>query len=342
MTKHATRSRSNPQEVAAHVGLLITHSLSLRGVDPRRLCTTIGFDPSRANDPAARISLATEQALWESAAVECGDPDFGLHTAESLKPGAFDVLDYAVRSAPTFGIALERLLRYSRLTHEPAIFTMSSGSGTIRIEHCFRTGLVTPCRQEAEFTLASIVVIARQIVEGGLQPVRVEFMHAKPAETREHSRIFGVLPVFASRVNALEIDRRMLDQKLNTADTVLSRIIEAQAEALLNTVAAQSVTEELRAAFAKLLPQGRCTISAVAGLLHMSERTLQRKLEQENTTFAKVLDDLRHDLGLRYLREGKITLAEIAYLLGYSEPSPFHRAFKRWTGSTPHAHRNQS
>lgn len=342
MTNHATRSRSSRPQVAARVGLLIAHSLSLRGVDPRRLCTKIGFDLAGAEDPTARISLAIEQALWESAAVECRDPDFGLHTAESLKPGAFDVLDYAVRSAPTLKVALERLLRYSRLTHEPAIFRMSTGPSTIRIEHCFRPGSDLPCRQEAEFTLASIVVIGRQIVDGGFKPLRVEFMHRKPLETGEHARIFGVLPRFSSKVNALEIDRAMLDRQLITADTVLSRIIEGHAEALLNTIASESVTEELRAALTRLLPQGRCTISAVAHTVRMSERTLQRKLERESTTFAKVLDDLRHDLGLRYLKEGQVSLAEIAYLLGYSEPSPFHRAFKRWTGSTPQAVRRQS
>ena len=342
MTYHATRSRLGRRQVAAHVGLLIAHSLSLRGVDPRPLCTAIGFDIAGADDPAARISLATEQALWESAAVESRDPDFGLHTAESLKPGAFHVLDYAVRSAPTLKVALERLLRYSRLTHEPAIFRMSSGSSTLRIEHCFRSDSVLPCRQEAEFTLASIVVIGRQIVDERFKPVRVEFMHAKPSETREHARIFGLLPEFSSWVNALEIDRSLLNRELTTADTVLSRIIQGHAEALLNTIPSESVTEELRAALTKLLPEGRCTIAAVAPMVRMSQRTLQRKLERENTTFAKVLDDLRHDLGLRYLKEGRVTLAEIAYLLGYSEPSPFHRAFRRWTGSTPQALRKQS
>jgi AraC-like DNA-binding protein len=255
------------------------------------------------------------------------DPDFGLHTAESLKPGAFDALDYAVRSAPTLKVALERLLRYSRLTPEPAIFRMSSGSSTIHIEHCFGPGSDLPCRQEAEFTLASIVVIGGQIVDGGFKPVRVEFMHAKPVETGEHARIFGVLPGFSSKVNSLEIDRAMLDRQLITADTLLSRIIEGHAEDLLNAIASESVTEELRAALTRLLPQGRCTISAVAPMARMSERTLQRKLEREDTTFAKVPDDLRHDLGLRSLKEGRVWLAEIAYLLGYAEPSPFHRAF---------------
>jgi AraC-like DNA-binding protein len=85
------------------------------------------------------------------------------------------------------------------------------------------------------------------------------------------------------------------------------------------------------------LPEGPCSITTVAPKLGLSERTPQRRLESEGFTFGAVLDSLRRELGLRYLKEGNLTLAEIAYLLSFSAPIPFHRAFKRWTGSTPQA-----
>ena len=331
-------------EVSARVGAMIVAAVAGRGVDPGSLCEAAGFDPASAADPSARIPLATEQLLWETAAEHTGDPSFGLHTAESLHAGVFDVLDYAIRTAPTLTKAFERLVRYSRLEHEPAVFELVSSGAATRIEHSFGARPVLPCRQEAEFTLASIIVIGREIVAGGIQPVAVEFMHGLPLDTSEHIRIFGVLPRFAARVNALELEAATMCRPILTADPALSQIIERQAEAALGSLgpAPETTTERVRRILGKTLPEGHCSIRTVAPRLGLSQRTLQRRLESEGATFNAVLDGVRRDLGLRYLKEGTLTLAEIAYLLGYSEPSPFHRAFKRWTGATPRSVRHQS
>jgi AraC-like DNA-binding protein len=331
-------------EVSARIGALIAGAVAARGVDPGPLCAAAGFDPASAADPAARLSLELEQMLWETAAEQTGDPNFGLHTAESIEPGVFDVLDYAIRTAPCLGVALERLVRYSRLEHEAAVFQLVSSGNVTRVEHSFGPAVVLPCRQEAEFTLAAIVMIGREIVAGGIQPIAVEFIHEAPLDTSEHIRIFGVLPRFAAYVNAVEFDAAALSQPLLTADPALSRIIERHAEASLGSVgpASESTTEKVRRILVKALPESPCSITTVAPRLGLSQRTLQRRLENEGSTFGDVLDRVRRDLGLRYLEDGKLTLAEIAYLLGYSEPSPFHRAFKRWTGSTPQSLRYES
>jgi AraC-like DNA-binding protein len=342
MTRHASKRSS--MEVSARIGTLIAGAVAARGVDPGPLCAAAGFDPASAADPAARISLELEQTLWETAAEQTGDPSFGLHTAESIEPGVFDVLDYAIRTAPSLGVALERLVRYSRLEHEAAVFQLIASGDVTRIEHSFGPAVVLPCRQEAEFTLAAVVMIGREIIVGGIQPIAVEFMHGIPLDTSEHIRIFGVLPRFAAHVNAVELDGATMSHRLLTADPALSRIIERHAEASLGSVApvSESTTEEVRGILVKALPEGPCSITTVAPSLGLSQRTLQRRLENEGSTFGDVLDGVRRDLALRYLEDGKLTLSEIAYLLGYSEPSPFHRAFKRWTGSTPQALRSES
>jgi AraC-like DNA-binding protein len=322
---------------------MIVAAVAAQGADPRPLCEAAGFDPARAADPAARISLGLEQLLWETAAEHTRDPNFGLHTAEMLRPGVFDVLDYAIRTAPSFQVALERLARYSRLEHEAAVFTIISDRVVTRIEHSFGPSVVLSCRQEAEFTVASIVTVAREIVVGGIQPVAVEFIHGAPPDTSEHVRIFSVLPRFAASVNALEVDAAAMSRPLITADPALSRIIERHAEAAMAAVreAEASAAEQVRRILVKTLPEGACSMTAIARTLGMSGRTLQRRLESEGSTFGAVLDGARRDLALRHLEDRKLTLAEIAYLLGYSEPSPFHRAFKRWTGATPQSLRRR-
>jgi AraC-like DNA-binding protein len=324
-------------EVSARIGAMIVHAAAASGVDPVALQADTGFDARRATDPDARIPLHLEERLWEEAARRSGDAAFGLHAAERLRPGVFDVLDYAVRTAPTARLALERLARYNRLEHDVAVFTLIDRGEWTRIEHGFAHPGATPCRHASEFTLASLVVIGTQITGTPLEPKSVEFRHAAPASTAEHTRLFGVEPHFGAAVNALELNRLWLQRPCPTADPALSRVIERHAEALLaaRPDPTESTASRVRRLLTQALGEGETTLASMATRLKLSERSLQRRLADEGVSFDALLDELRQELALRYLADPKLAISEVAYLLGYSEPSAFHRAFKRWTGVTP-------
>jgi AraC-like DNA-binding protein len=330
--------------MTARIGAMVVHAAAARGVDPARLQALTGFDPASAADPDARISLELESRLWETAARLAGDDAFGLHAAALLEPGAFDVLDYACRTAPTLRIAFDRLIRYNRIEHDAAVFCASDGPTSTRLEHRFRIPGFEQSRHSAEFTLAAVIVIGGQIAGVELRPGAVEFRHAAPRSTAEHVRTFGVEPRFSCEANVLELDRSVLDRPAPRADPALSRIIERQAEALLAARPAPTDTtaDRVRRLLVAALGEGEASLLAVAEKLRMSERSLQRRLADEGTTFDALLEDLRKQLALRYLADPKVAIGEVAYLLGYSEPSPFHRAFKRWTGTTPKEFRARS
>jgi len=326
-------------EVSASIGALIVATAGALGVDRGELLRRTGFDPEAARDPDAKIPLAVENALWNESAALANDDAFGLHTAERVKPGAFDVLDYAVRTAPTFRSALERLARYNRLVHDAAVFSLHPGPERLRVEHGFRGHASAPCRHAAEFTLGCLVVIGAQLAEQPLGPLAVEFAHAAPsaAALAEHRRVFGLEPRFSEPVNALEFERALVERALPRADPALSRVIERHAETLLAALPSPSETtaDRVRRLLSQTLGEGTATLGDCAARLKMAERSLQRKLADEGLTFEALLDEVRQKLALRYLADRKLAVAEVAYLLGYSEPSPFHRAFKRWTGKTP-------
>lgn len=328
-------------EVSAAIAELILRAAAERGVDIPALCSACSHDPAVSRAPDARITLATEVALWNEAARQAGDDAFGLHAAELVSLGAFDVIGYAVRTAPTLRAALERMARYNRLVHDVAEISLADDGDATRLEHAFRAGNDGPCRHAAEFTLAVIVVMSAQIVGAPVRPRAVEFHHGAPARDAvalaEHTRLFGVEPRFAQRANALVFDRATLARPVLAADPNLARIIERHAEALLaaRPGPAQSTAERVRRVLAGALGEGDASLRAVAARLRMSERSLQRKLAHESVTYDTLVDAMRRDLALQYLADPKIAVAEVAYLLGYSEPSPFHRAFKRWTGLTP-------
>ncbi|NBD08798.1 AraC family transcriptional regulator [Corallococcus silvisoli] len=330
--------------VSARIGALIVHAASAAGVAPQALQAATGFDPKSAEDPDARIPLEVENALWSEAERLSGDAQFGLHAAEGLRPGTFDVLDYAIRSAPTVRASLERLARYNRIVHDAAAFTLSNKGDVMRVEHAFQVAGMAPCRHASEFTLASIIAVGRQLAGVSVRARKVEFIHLEPTSTLEHERLFGVRPSFSARVNALELDHGVLEHPVLAADPSLSQVMERFAELLLASrpVGPESTLSQVRRLLAAALPEGATTLADISARLRMSERSLQRRLAQEGTSFDGLLDDLRRELASRHLADPRIAIAEVAYLLGYSEPSAFHRAFRRWTGMTPSEARGQS
>jgi AraC-like DNA-binding protein len=322
--------------MSARVGAAIVRSAEALGADPAELAANAGFDPSSADDADALMSSATEDALWREGARLLRDDDFGLHVAELLRPGTFDVLDYVVRNAPTLRGAFERWARYNRLEHEVAVFTLIDQGPLVRIEHSLLRGAVQH-RHPAESTLAAQVVAAEQLTHERLMPQAVEFRHAAPASLREHIRIFGVEPQFLCSVNAIVWPREALERPVRAADAALSRVLERHAEALLAALpnAEQGTADRVRAWLVCNLEDGETTLARAASELKLSERSLQRRLAVEQLSFDGLLDEVRHALALRYLGDPSIGISALAYRLGYSEASAFHRAFRRWTGTTP-------
>ena len=328
--------------LARIVGLLV-RAAQAHGVPVATLLAGSGVDPACLSDPDARIPLTTETALWERAAQLSGDPCFGLHAAALIRPGAFDVMDYAVRTAPTLLEGLQRLARYNRLVHDVAAFLIVDEGATVRVEHAFAGTRHRPGRQASEMTLGSLPVVAAQMA-GAPVPVRaVQFTHPAPADLAPYREVFNVTPRFNAEVAALQFDAALLRRPLPDADPGLSRIVTAHAEQLLaaRAPAEPGLAEQVRQIVAQGLAEGPPPLRQVAQRLHLSERSLQRRLEAEGQRFAGLVDEVRRELAQRYIADRRLALGEVAYLLGFAEPSPFHRAFKRWTGQTPAAVRRQ-
>ncbi|NWG74088.1 MAG: AraC family transcriptional regulator [Rubrivivax sp.] len=333
-------ARAQAPTVLARVGALIVQVAAGRGVDAQRLMADAGFDPAWLGDAEARMPLVVEERLWDRAADLAADPLFGLHAAAAIRPGAFDVLDYAVRTAPDLRTALQRLARYNRLVHDVATFeVIPAAERAVRVEHRFAGA--RPCRQAVEFTLASLVVVASQIGGRLVQALAVEFAHRAAGPAEAYRAVFGVAPRFGAPASCLVLAGEVLDRPVPGADAALSRIVTAHAEQLLAAQAPAhgDLAARVRRQLAEGMAHGPMTLGQVARQLHLSERSLQRRLDAEGTRFADLVDEVRRELALRYVADERLTLGEVAFLLGFAEPSPFHRAFRRWTGTTPAAAR---
>jgi AraC-like DNA-binding protein len=187
--------------------------------------------------------------------------------------------------------------------------------------------------------LALAVLQGRRATGEEFAPRAVCFAHPRPARVSEQERLFRAPVRYGCERNEVVLDRTLLERRQRQAEPRLLAMLDRHLEGLLSQLPEdRSLRGLTMRAMADHLLDGEPALSTVAAKLHMSPRSLQRRLRDESTSFAKLLADLRHNLALRHLRNPRTTIGEVAFLLGFSEVSAFHRAFKRWTGRTPMEH----
>jgi AraC-like DNA-binding protein len=188
-----------------------------------------------------------------------------------------------------------------------------------------------------------LVMIGKRNLGDAFVTQAVHFRHAAPARIDNHRRIFGGTLRFAQPRDELILDRQLLAQPLPQAEPELAELLDRHLAQLISALPqGPGFLDRVRSCVAQELRHGEPSLQDVAQRLHMSGRSLQRRLQQEGTTLQELLAGVRRDLAVRHLHDAQESIAEIAFLLGFSEVSTFHRAFKRWTGLTPSAYRRRS
>ena len=195
-------------------------------------------------------------------------------------------------------------------------------------------------REGMEFMVGAMAVISQRIAGRTLEHIEVGFVHPAPPDLTHHERIFGAPVRFESSYNGIVFDGALLDLPVQSRDPSLSAVLQRQAETLMEKTPVRGFKADVRAALAIELRGGDPSAERVAGSLAMHPKTLTRRLRTEGTTFRRLLDEVRLELAERYLRQPGLSVEEVAYLLGYSESSAFHRAFRRWTGRAPRSRSN--
>jgi AraC-like DNA-binding protein len=293
----------------------------------------------RALDPDERLPAAVAHQLLDGVLSLGVDPAIGLLAAREWNSGDGGALDYAVTSAATVREAVEAAGRYMRLVNDAAAIHLivTDDLAEVRIENFLpmkRVGL--------DFQLGSLFRLFRCIwASGGRESVRILVPYPEPQDISEYKLTFEHAPVvFGSAAPGFTFKAALLDARLTSADFRLHDTIRLHAEQMLQELPrSRSLTGWIESAIAAELPKGAPTVNRIAARLRMSTRTLERRLEREGTTFSDLLEDLRRRLAVRYVTNQGIPLGEIAFLLGFSHTTGFHRAFKRWTGETPLGYR---
>jgi AraC-like DNA-binding protein len=309
---------------------------SVAGVDAARILDAVGVTRATLVDVNGWVPVDAMARAWVLVSEQAADPDFGLHAAETLPMGVYGVLEFATMSSPDIGETLQRVARYYRLMGAMSDLGLAVGpaGGCVTLRPVLSIDAAR-LRHYHEYTFAFLVTRGQMVAGERVAPSEVRFMHPAPATgTAEHARIFRAPVRFGQADNELLVPRAVLDIPLRTADPTSSAILARTGETMLAADTEDSL-ERVRAAVGAALEVGDARLQIVARRLGVGARTLQRRLGERGTTYARVLDEVRRSTAMRWVEQGTMSLGEIAFGLGFSEPSAFHRAFKRWTGRTP-------
>lgn len=291
-----------------------------------------------------RIAASTYLELLGLGVQLSGDDCLGLHLGEAVRPGYYGVLGYLIMSCATLADALHRQARYAALVGNLGRVDLADEPPREGLEpqvaHSWQPLLAQQQRQLSEETLAAWVTFGHWISGLDIPPTEVRFQHPAPTDTTEHQRIFRCPVLFGQADNALVFPKRLLSTPLGQADAQVRLMLDAYADRLLGEIQqGHSVLDRARLELARQLPEAGADLGLIAAHLALSPRTLQRRLREAGLSFNQLVDETRQQLVLHYLRDPALELAEISFLVGFSEPGSLARAFRRWTGQSPGEYR---
>jgi AraC-like DNA-binding protein len=313
------------------------------GLEQDALLREAGLSREAVDALDGRVPVAALMRLWQLAALHSGDPDYGLHVAEQLaSPQTVHVVGFAARSAATLREAIETALRFTPVMNESTSFELLCGPTT----SVLRVGPAAPHppwpRAYAEVVLGGYRRMGPFFVSQDVACLAATFQHAAPASRQAYERVFGPNLAFEATHNSLTFPSSALALPVRFSDPALYEYFQAEARShLARLPEASELRQRVRRALGDRLA-GAPGVGDLARQLGMSTRSLQRALQSEGVTFDQIRDEVRRELAMGLIEDRRVSVEEIATLLGYADGSAFRAAFRRWSGRSPREARRAS
>src|ERR1051326_3997976 len=319
----------------------IAEMLAAEGLDVPALFVAAGIDPAALDSPGARLSTEKISRLWELAAERSGNPAIGLAQHHVARPASFDVVGYTMMSCANLHGAFERLVRYLLILSDALTMTISDEPEGYRMAFVLFGGDRPVPRQRIEFILVTLIGCCRWMSGREVDPSSIELPYPPPVDPAPYRAAFRCPVSFDAPRNSVLFARADMTAPLPTSNPLLAELHERFAGEYLKHFDHDHTSYRAREVIIRRLPDGEPRRDQIAGELHMSERTLQRRLAAEATSFIELLDRTRRELAEQYLGGLHLSLAQAAYLLGFADQSSFFRACKRWFALSPGQYRSR-
>jgi|TARA_R110001583_G_C5670369_1_gene410843 AraC-like DNA-binding protein len=334
MAKAAPIVLSSRTALSGYV-LAMAHAMSEAGVDYRELMALIGMDPLRLENFGYRYSQEKVTQLWRLAVERSGDANFGLKVAKHIRPSSYHVVGQAMLCSDTLRSATRRFSRFAKLISDSAALSFNEREEQSDLLIALETGGSLPRYQAFDTVLAGFLEYCRWILHDELLPLSVSFTHAQGEKPEEYEALFRCPVLYEQEVNSLSFRNADMDRPIPGANEELASLLDELASRYLIDRLQGRFSRRVREVLLVKLPNGEPSRAETAQSMAMTERTLARRLTDENTTFYEILRQLREEQAYSYLKHTEMNIEEIAYLLGFSDRGTFSRAFKSWTGKRP-------
>jgi len=309
------------------------------GVDTREVLRRAQLPESLLNQAHVRLSSAAFFRMSAAIDASVPDPGFWVQLTEAMSPEWFSPPIFAALCSPDLATAAERLALFKPLIG-PIELTVRDDPSGLKLRYQWKHNVQPPAPYMHAVEALFVVKLARLGTRVPIRAARVTVPEL-PADPGPYEDFLGVR---LQKGSELSVSFRSSDARLPflTTNTAMWNIFEPELSKRLSELNdATTFAERTQAVLLDALPSGQVAMAAVARRLAVSSRTLQRRLREEGTSFKDVVGATREMLAKNYLRQANLTATEIAFLLGFQEPTSFFRAFQRWTGMTPEALRQQ-
>jgi AraC-like DNA-binding protein len=285
-------------------------------------------------EQGTRVPYEVVDNVRARAAADSQDPCFGLRAARFVHPSQLGALGYAFLASNDLRTAFERMQRYMKVLNDRGSFTVTEKNGLVVTSLLIDQGS-RDIRARDDAQLAYAVTLCRMNAGPDLNPIVVTFCHAAPEDTRPYEELFKCPVHFDAECNTLAIRAEDADRALPSGNPVLAQMNERMVIQRLAKLNRDDIPHRVRGAIMEQLPSGNVSDESIAAALHMTSRTLHRRLKADDQSFRGLLKEVRQELAAQYIEDNSLTLTEITFLLGFSEMSSFSRAFKNWNGVSP-------
>ena len=304
------------------------------GLDSMALFKKAGIDPNTINNPNARLDYSKALTLIKQSVLATNDPGMWLRVEDYWHPSNLGALGYAWLSSSSLRTALGRLKRYLRMITTGLELHYEEDADGFNIKFKFLDKTATAFGRDIAAVML-LTTLCRANYGKDFSPLQVSFRQPEPPSLGGFQERFRCPVNFNQPSTTITLDLAAIDKPLTTSNPELAQLNDEVIVRYLSNFDKGDIKSRVINEILKQLSDGGVTDSSIAEALHMTSRTLQRKLKDSESSFKELLNEVRTDLAEKYLQNSQYTLTEISYMLGFSETSSFSRAYRRWTGQSP-------
>lgn len=324
-----------PVGVLASAASGLIEFIADEGGDADRVLGHSGIDPEHLRNPTLHLDLGQYCRVFEVAAQQTGNANFGLRFGSQFKPESLGLLGYVGLCSDTLGQALRNVVRMFPCHQQGSTLQLVELGEYSRLDYQVQHGAIAHKRQDAELSLGMFANLMRQALGRHWAPETVHFEHAQPEAWHEHCKSFDAPVLFNQPSNALVFRSQLLERSMPGRDPRLLTLMLESMHNLGSSVAKPALVDEVKTQVRRQLADGDPSLEYIAEQLRLPVWTLQRRLGDQGLSFTNLVDQVRRELATHYLQQASLPISELALLLGYSEISAFSRAFRRWFAVSP-------